>query len=240
MSEIYRLIRLPLAAFILLLSFVVVGCGGSGYSEAKTAMPQSESGAAADGDYAGEAAADEVAAYDDDMYSRNAVAQASPPPTAPGANPPAPPKVATDATGGGEVDTSEGPITKSRKPLLIYTATLTMAVFEAKQAIDKVEKYAMEHGGYLVRRGDQSITVRVPSAKFQGSLEAIGKVGDELHRDVSVRDVTEEFSDLEIRLRNAQVVRERLEQLLQTASTVQVALAVERELERVAGAIERM
>jgi hypothetical protein len=98
----------------------------------------------------------------------------------------------------------------------------------------------MDSGGYLVQRGDRHITIRVPSKAFRPALDKVETLGDELHREVNVRDVTEEFSDLEIRLQNARAVRARLEELLRQATTVEDALAVQKELERVTEDIERM
>jgi hypothetical protein len=127
-----------------------------------------------------------------------------------------------------------------RSPLLIYTATVTLAVFGTKDAIGAVEELARGLGGYLVARSDETVTVRVPAKAFQGALSGVSKLGDELHRDVNVRDVTEQFADLEVRLKNAEAVRLRLESLLQKAAKVEDALAVERELERVTQTIEQI
>jgi hypothetical protein len=91
-----------------------------------------------------------------------------------------------------------------------------------------------------VRRDDHSITVRVPAAEFQKTLSSIIKLGDVLHRNVQARDVTEEYHDLSVRLRNAEVVLARLEQLLERADSVKDALAVEAELARVASEVERL
>jgi hypothetical protein len=115
-----------------------------------------------------------------------------------------------------------------------------MAVFETRKGIDAVEQLAKDAGGYLVSREDTRITVRVPSGKFDGTLDKITKLGDLLHRNVSVQDVTSEYFDLSIRLRNLEVMRERFEKLLEKATKVEEALAVERELARVAGEIERL
>lgn len=117
---------------------------------------------------------------------------------------------------------------------------MTLAVFETKNAIDAVEELARSRGGYLVSRADQTVTVRVPTKAFQGALTGVSKLGDELHRQVNVRDVTEQFADLEIRLRNAEAVRERLQALLAKATKIEDALAVERELERITQTIEQM
>lgn len=125
-------------------------------------------------------------------------------------------------------------------PMLIYKANIYMAVFETKKSIDAVEQLAKDSGGYLVSREDNRITVRVPASKFDGTLDKITKLGDMLHRNVSVQDVTSEYFDLSIRLRNLEAMRDRFEELLKKATKVEEALAVERELERVAGEIERL
>jgi hypothetical protein len=127
-----------------------------------------------------------------------------------------------------------------REPLLIYTATMTLAVYGARDAIGAVEELARKSGGYLVSRGDETVTIRVPTKAFLGALSGVSKLGDELHREVNVRDVTEQFADLEIRLKNAEAVRQRLEALLAKAAKIEDALAVERELERVTQTIEQM
>jgi hypothetical protein len=125
-------------------------------------------------------------------------------------------------------------------PMLIYTARLHLAVFEAKKAMDAAEKLARDSGGYLVRRNDRTITFRVPAGKFQGTLADVMKLGDVVHREVTARDVTEEFFDVQVRLQNLEAVRARFEDLLKRAQKVEEALAVERELERVAGQIEQL
>jgi hypothetical protein len=125
-------------------------------------------------------------------------------------------------------------------PLLIYEATIHLAVFEVAAAIDKTMALAKERGGYLVRREDRSIVVRVPAAAYREVLDSIGKLGDVLHRSENVEDVTDQFFDLQVRVRNARVVRERLEQLLAQAKSVEEALMVERELTRVTTEIERL
>lgn len=126
----------------------------------------------------------------------------------------------------------------SASSLLIYTATLHLAVFEAKSALVATEKLAEEAGGYLVKRRDNSIVVRVPSKKFKGVLDAIASKGDVLHRKENVEDVTERFYDLMTRLRNARAMRSRFVKLLEQAVSVKEALAVEKELARVTTVIE--
>ncbi|MRG93452.1 DUF4349 domain-containing protein [Polyangium spumosum] len=134
----------------------------------------------------------------------------------------------------------DGTVAVMRAPMLVYTARVNMAVFEVKSSLAEVESLARNLGGFLARRNDQSITIRVPAARFDEAIRRIEKLGDMLSRDVQVEDVTEEYLDTEIRLKNARAVRERLEQLLAKATKVEESIQIEKELERVAETIERL
>lgn len=137
------------------------------------------------------------------------------------------------------VENSEGTAANAtREPLLIYRADVILAVFEVNKGLDAVERIAKEAQGYLVRRTQDTITVRVPAAGFDGSLQAILKLGDVLQRNLQVDDVTAEMNDLTTRLKNAEAMRARLEQLLSSAKNTEEALKVEEQLGRVTGEIE--
>ena len=102
-----------------------------------------------------------------------------------------------------------------------------------------VAKLAREAGGFIAYQDDTRITIRVPAAKFERAVADVGELGDVLHRNVQALDVTEEFRDVAIRLRNAEVVRAQLEKLLEKAQSVEEALEVQRELAKVTETIER-
>ena len=124
--------------------------------------------------------------------------------------------------------------------VLIYTAQLRMAVFEVDKALNDVEALARSLGGFLSHRTDTEITIRIPAAQFDDALKGISKKGDVLTRNVQVEDVTEEFLDVTLRLKNARQVRDRIAQLLVNAKNVEESLEVERELNRLSGEIERL
>jgi hypothetical protein len=216
-----------LAALWLTILTLVCGCGAAAPSADAVASPSFAPGAAErkSMDFATVEAEDSDSGGGDDYR----VAQGAPPaapspaPLPPGEEPPAP-------------NRHDG----STAPLLIYTANYTVAVFEVKESLDKVQALAKELGGYLVERNDQSITVRVPAEKYRGALGDIAKIGDVLHHQESVQDVTDEFHDMVTRLTNARAVRARLQELLAAAKDVTEALSVERELARVTEEIELM
>lgn len=128
----------------------------------------------------------------------------------------------------------------ARPPLLIYQADLALGVFRVQENLDKIEKIALNLGGYLVMRGEQRITVRVPAKDFEHTVDAVLDLGDVHRREITAQDVTSEFLDVQIRLKNALAMRQRLEELLQKATNVKEALQVEEQLGRVAEQIELM
>jgi hypothetical protein len=123
--------------------------------------------------------------------------------------------------------------------MLIYTANLTMAVYQVEPGLDGVEKVARACGGYLSSRQDTSITVRVPRDRFDDAVTRIEKLGDVTHRDIKAQDVTDEFVDLQARLKNAYAMRDRLTDLLAKAA-VKEAIEIDKELGRITEEIERM
>ena len=123
--------------------------------------------------------------------------------------------------------------------MLIYTARLTMAVYQVESALSAVEQIGRDVGGYLASRSDTVIVLRVPRGRFEDAIKKIEGTGDVVHRAVDAQDVTDEFLDTEIRLKNARAMRDRLQQLLDRAG-VKEALEIERELGRITQEIERM
>ncbi len=125
-------------------------------------------------------------------------------------------------------------------PLLIYRAELHLASYQIEEAIDDVQRIAVELGGHLEQRDDTTITIRVPAPRFQEALSALEGVGQLIHQAVSTEDVTDQVRDLSVRLSNARAMRERLEHLLERAHKVEDALQIEKELQRITLEIERL
>ena len=123
---------------------------------------------------------------------------------------------------------------------IIYTAVMHLAVYEVADAQRAIATAATEMGGFVFAQSDDRIVVRVPAARFRELLDGVEAAGQVLARDVTAQDVSEEFQDLEIRIRNLEAMRARVEALLASATTVEQALHVERELERITSELERM
>jgi hypothetical protein len=126
-------------------------------------------------------------------------------------------------------------------PLLIYTANMRLEVPEQDVAptIERIIEGAVSLGGYLAGRTDNSVTVRIPSRLFREGLADVEQLGEVKSRQVSAQDVSEEYHDLDVRLHNLRALRQRLESFLERATSIEEALRVQSELERVAMQIDQ-
>jgi len=170
----------------------------------------------------------------------------APPPAPPRSEPtrvaeastPAPTPAGGEAAGGGEAGAEQVADAGSGGPLLIYTADLNLAVHEVREKMEQVIAVADDVGGYLQSQDDTTLIIRVPARHFRQSLERVEGVGDVLSRRVSTQDVSEQFRDIRIRLRNALQMRDQMAELLERADTVPDSLTIQRELERLTTEIE--
>lgn len=122
--------------------------------------------------------------------------------------------------------------------LVVYNAELYVVVANISDALNRAKAVATAMGGYLQAMDADSITVKVPATKFDDAIAAMEKLGEVTRKEIKGTDVTEQMQDLQIRLKNAKDMRERLSDLLKRAEKVEDALKIEKELERVAGEVE--
>jgi Domain of unknown function (DUF4349) len=172
-------------------------------------------------------------------------------PTTPADAPPASPPPAPAANAGASVAatpaTTPAPSPKNAAPIartsvIIYHGAVRMQADEDvfPKTIDHIIDLAESMGGQLAARRDDSVEVKVPSASFRDFLGRVDGLGGVTSRSVSADDVSEEFNDLEVRLKNLRATRTRLQDLMGKSPNVADTLAVERELERVAQEIDRI
>jgi hypothetical protein len=80
-------------------------------------------------------------------------------------------------------------------------------------------------------RNSTTFIIRVPAANFDSLLvDATANVRHVDRRDIQVRDVTEEYVDIEVRLKTKKELEQRYLELLKKATSVQDILEIEREI----------
>jgi len=129
--------------------------------------------------------------------------------------------------------------------MLIWKARLSVDVWNVPKAVADATAVAEKLGGYVEQKSDSgeeeaSLTLRVPVKAFKESLAGFEALGTVTYRNVEAEDVTEQYVDVEARLKNKAALRDRLKQLLDKATDVKDVLAIETELNRVQGDLDSM
>lgn len=127
---------------------------------------------------------------------------------------------------------------------LIWTGNLTVEVTAVSNAVAAAQVIIKTAGGYIadsqVTDDDATLGLRVPPARLPDTMAQLGQIGTVLVHRVASQDVTTQFVDTEARLRATKQLRDRLGELVKSATNVTEVLEIERELARVQADIESM
>ncbi len=137
--------------------------------------------------------------------------------------------------------------------MIVRTANLSLVVEDTEETLEAIERIATQLEGYISdlqtwRQDEQLagiVTLRIPASSFDQARERIKDLAVEVESEnVSGQDVTEEYVDLEARLRNLEVAEEELLELLASAQEThrdaESILAIYREITNVRQQIEQI
>lgn len=129
--------------------------------------------------------------------------------------------------------------------MLIWSAKLTVEVGSIDEAVAAAQALAERTGGFVEQKSFTAenaarLVLRIPAQSFKTALSDMEELGSVTARDIEGEDVTEQYIDVEARLKNKIVLRDRLTQLLAKATAVKDILAIETELNRVQADIDSM
>ena len=133
-------------------------------------------------------------------------------------------------------------------PSVIKTATVDVGVkASVEEAVQKATGVAARFGGFVATTTTSSgsnasgtVVLRVPASDFEAALAAIEDLGTLERHVVSGEDVSQEFIDLQARLRNWRSQEAVLLQLMDRARTVSDTIRIQGELSQVQLEVERL
>jgi Domain of unknown function (DUF4349) len=144
--------------------------------------------------------------------------------------------------------TSVVPPAISRK--IIYDAQVDLVVDSVDPVAKKVGAFVQEARGYIA---EQNVTgspgslrsmrwrIRVPVEQFDSLVESIVSLGELERNNRTSQDVSEQYYDIEARIKNKKVEEQTLNKILQERSgKLEDVLKIEIELSRVRGEIEQL
>ena len=134
---------------------------------------------------------------------------------------------------------------------IIRNADVTVVIDDTADAQRKLTSIAESQGGFVVtsdsRQGSTgvsptiSVTIRVPAERFGAALEGVRGLGGRVAAEkVTGQDVTEEYIDLQARIRTKQALEAQFLEIMKQARSVSDALEVQREIAGVRTEIEQL
>lgn len=137
--------------------------------------------------------------------------------------------------------------------LVIKNANLTIVVEDPADSVHRISQMAEEMGGFVVSSNiyfttlpsgaeapRASMTVRVPAERLNEALDRIRAESDQPVRNETInsQDVTQDYTDLQARLRNLEAAEAQLQKIMEDAQKTEDVLAVYQQLTQVREQIE--
>lgn len=138
---------------------------------------------------------------------------------------------------------------------IIRNADITIEVASTTEAQQRVTSIAEFHGGFVVtseakqredvdpskRTLDIKLVVRIPANQFGAALDEITRLASNLpEANVSGQDVTEDFIDLEARIKTQKALELQFLEIMKQARSVEDALQVQSQIADVRTDIEKL
>ena len=110
--------------------------------------------------------------------------------------------------------------TRQEERKIIYNGSISIEVKKLAEQTKQVIEKAKAQGGCMVNSDIDRVTIRIPAEKLNSFMDEIETFGKLENRNVYSQDITDEYSDMEMRLDNAEKARKRYLELLEQAKEV--------------------
>jgi hypothetical protein len=130
---------------------------------------------------------------------------------------------------------------------LVKNGNITFETPDLKVTKTRVNELVKKYSGYISKDSENErnnrmnvhLTIRVPAKSFDSLLNDISKGVEKFdYKQVKIDDVTEEFVDIQSRLKNKKELEQRYLQILKKAKNVKEILEVEKEIGKLREEIE--
>lgn len=132
----------------------------------------------------------------------------------------------------------------TQERIIVRTVDMRITVTDVSGAVDSTADLALEFGGWVVSSNRSAkhrgfISIRVPADRLDEAIQRLRDSAVDVESEVSSsRDVTDEYVDLQSRLKNQQATEEALLRLLDRATKVEDALKIRETLSTVQEQVE--
>ncbi len=133
--------------------------------------------------------------------------------------------------------------------MVIWNASVYLTVEDAEESLTAIQSLARELGGYPIsseswlvdEQVHARLTIRVPAERFDEALSRIRDLGLRVDREsANSEDVTDQYVDLESRLRHLEAKEAQLLKFMEDAENTKAVLSVYKYLDETQAEIEQV
>lgn len=144
---------------------------------------------------------------------------------------------------------NSGEVRKPTADKIIYNVSFDLYVEDVKKAKDSLNKKTAEYGGYVSNsryneydngRIEVHMEVKIPSKDLEKYLKYVDTVGNVKSKNKNSQNITEQYYDIQSRLKNARRQEAKLLEIMEKAETVEDILKVQQQIDVVQERIERL
>ena len=150
-------------------------------------------------------------------------------------------------------DTGAGALPSTEERMIVRNGEMSLVVEDVIDARDEIAQLAVRFDGYVVSSrisGEEEdmrgwVSIRVPDGKFEQALTELRELAVRVKSEsTSSRDITEEYTDLKSRLKNAEATESQYLALLEKAKVEEIIRIYEllhqvrREIEQIKGRMQ--
>ncbi len=137
----------------------------------------------------------------------------------------------------------------STERMVVHTGNLQLVVSDVARALDEIINIANGNGGYVVssqkwKEGERNIgtiSLRVLAENYDKTIASLRALAvSVISESSSSQDVTQEYVDLDSRLKNLEATETQLLKIMESATATEDILSIQRELTNVRGEIEQI
>ncbi len=119
-----------------------------------------------------------------------------------------------------------------------HEGSIRLRATQPQRVLEQAAEWTRAAGGYVESLTPQNAVLQIPADRFRPLFDRVLGLGDVLSKSLSARDVTEEYTDVELRLSQAKAARNRLLALVEKATKQSEKLRLLAEVERLSKEIE--
>jgi hypothetical protein len=144
----------------------------------------------------------------------------------------------------GEGNQLNPPNKQNAESYVIYEADCVISVRNVRDSVKKIDDMLKINAGYIEQSSSSDsyrgayIVVRIPLAAFENFVESLGRLGVVEKKEISATNVSDQVSELSIRIASLERVRARLNDLLKKAREAGDKIAILKEIDRIQSLIE--